>query len=397
MRKTTKKSTPKGLRIQAVEQLESHDDDVVEITAEERLRAALGVSEEGFTYDAKVWQLGEKKSTGQQTETFLFDFQATPENMGQLQKKVLEIYRDGEYRVRIRKNGPGVSTIFYQEDFSVKAPPGPPGYLMSPPAAAAAAPSSNDAIAAAIVRQGEMFTAALKEIAAANRPQSSMGELIAGVRELRALSGDSAAPADPMAQMKTMFEFAKEFREYGGEQREAGWMELLGEALKSPMVADFLSSRGMTAAAAAPAPVAAIAGPTPRPDEPAPAASAGLQGAQAQLAGAIIGQLVEFAKSGTVSSDQAADWCHDNVPPVLLRQVAMNDIFFEQIKKLTPAVVEQISYFTALRATLRADFEDMDNERAESTKPGDHAAGGDQRNPGDDENHAPDAAPGEKG
>lgn len=383
-----KKRSNKGVQIKSIKEHMQEDVVLDDVDQEAELLTALGeaVGEDGFRFLAQVYQLEEQRS-GQPVETWLYEFEAFPDNIEAVRPTLLDKYGTGTYRVRIRKVGPGYNKLFRNVTYSLKRPPGPPATLTAAPAT-----TEIDKVLLAIAAQGQMMTEAIKAMMnAQSAPRSSMAELVEGVKALREISGtDTATKPAAASSIKDALELAREFRDYGGEQREQGWMDVVAKAIDSPIVHELLAARGAPGAPAA-AGASAIA--------PAPAqVPAGLAGEQARFAGAIIGQLVQMAQSGTVSSDQAADWCHENVPPKLLREVAGNDIFFEQVKKATPAIGENLSFFTALRATLKADFEDLDkNARDESAQPEVDASGQRERNPGNDEADAPGAAGSKKG
>lgn len=281
-----------------------------------------------------------------------------------------DTYGAGTYRIRIRRRdraGDNRWAQIYQSDFSVKRAPGAPPLIPPLPTPAAAPAATNDTalLLQAIKTQGEQFIAALKELQRVDRP-TPIGELIEGVKSLQALSAPAAPAGSPVESMKAMLEF---MREFGSEQREQGWMDIAAKAIESPLLQDLFTRKpGGAATAALPAPASSSPETSTRPA--AAAVPAGLSGVQAQFAGAIIGQLVEFAKSGTMSSEMAADWCHEQVPPTLIKTVAMNDIFFKQIQDMAPGVSAHLPWFNALRATLREDILEAEREaRGEDDAP----------------------------
>jgi hypothetical protein len=314
--------------------------------AQGAILAALDADDEEISFSISVGRVENTFTRKGGAEIYLFE--CGPDEVAGLKDRLRDVYGTGTYRIRIRKLQAGhPPTLFRVITYRVEA-------LPKPATGAALAPGGGLelAIAQAFERQNAMLGQVLERVAA---PPRSDG--LSGLKEIGALfavfmdmqktlsATSSSGPAksetaDPMKIFREGMDFA---REYGGQEREAGAIDLAMKFLESPIAEQFLGARGTAAAAVA----SAAPGP---PAPPNPAA-------------AMVEKVLELARQNA-PIDRAADFIFENTPPLLVRQFATADGVLDQIVATRPDILPHVDYVRALRDTIRNELNNDEGDNA---------------------------------
>ncbi len=304
---------------------------------------SLTAEREGVEWNVKVYLVPGAMGRGS-TDRQQYLFKCELEDLPELESRLGESYPGGGiFRVQIRADNALVKNITLDIAPRPGWKPPPPSYLtpVAPPAAEA---QSTDRM--------EMFFGRMAEMMERSAQQTR--DMIA------AISARPTAPAAPtMAEQLQMFaqfqsmlpkgaqensmdlfqkgmDFAMKMLEARGGGDSTNWLDVVKEAINSPVVKDMMT--GMAAAVA-------------QQHQPALAAPPALVSQQNPVAAQAVDTLIRQAQAG-VDPKMVAQQVMNSMPPQLMDELERQDDVVQYLISQFPAVAQHRAWFAALVAEI---------------------------------------------